>query len=63
MSEHLTLCMLGNYRLMGFSHNSFFQQKKSYTITTCVSNILDPDQAQHLDGPGLDINCLPYGYQ
>ena len=23
-----------------------------------MSNILDPDQAQHLDGPDLDINCL-----
>ena len=32
--------------------------KNSFRNTIRVSNVLDPDQEQHFDGPDLGLNCL-----
>ena len=53
----LIICLLGNFACFLLSQNQHFQ-KKSLRNTIRVSNILDPDQAQHFVGPDLGPNCL-----
>ena len=53
--------MLGNFRafcrlLIFFSKYTF--SKNSFRNTIRVSISLDPGQARHFVGPGLDPNCL-----